>query len=540
MEVTLAGIALGIGVLGALLSYLVPLLSAPPPRPEERSRISPTFWVALAAVIILFLATLPKGFPFSPGQRLGWGFLIGGLIALLAVLAASRLGPLRQQAAEARPRQGYWPYPSVLVQSLALAGAAAVFLVFRGDPVDALLGSALGTAVVAGVVSIGAPKAPRLAQGDSGALQAGAALSAALAAACSLGVYHFPHLSQRGWWAFPLALAGFWLLGQCGLYLAVTHRPWARHPVRLLILSAGLSALVAVLFGEVLSGRLEPARSVIMLLVSGAVTAAIVLWLTLSAEQEELSLSLCLSGSGLAALLTVVLLVFSFRLLAGFGVAIALLAAWPLASSALGLGGWSSRLLVRLLMVGASLLLLQVFLERAAVSVGEAELSFHYTLVGAALGAMLPIVFSGFRLRPGVGRVLLLGALGALSPILVLTLWGPDAVLGLLVGLVASQVIAAILASVGDAACEGQPALGGAAETYALWQAPTGLLALGMALVAAQFSRGFAFLYQMPRLDKAYLAGAIGLLVLFWAIGMGLAALRRQPLPAPPAGGQEG
>ena len=43
--------------------------------------------------------------------------------------------------------------------------------------------------------------------------------------------------------------------------------------------------------------------------------------------------------------------------------------------------------------------------------------ALHYSLIGLALGVLLPFVWSGLRLKPGAGRTLLLGVLAAASPI---------------------------------------------------------------------------------------------------------------------------
>jgi hypothetical protein len=119
-------------------------------------------------------------------------------------------------------------------------------------------------------------------------------------------------------------------------------------------------------------------------------------------------------------------------------------------------------------------------------------------------------------LEAGVGRTFLLGFLGSLTPVVLLTLWGQDALLGLMVGLVARQGVAA-----------GFVVLVAASEKWGPWQAPTALLALGMAVVTVQFSRSLAFLYDMPRLYKGYLAGGIAVIVVLWVVGLALYARAR-------------
>jgi hypothetical protein len=511
METILSALGLAIGLLAALFSFVVPVLSAPPTPAAKRPRISGGLWLALGLVLGLFLLTLPTTPPFSPGQRLGWGFLIGGAAALIAALACCRL---------VNPGRAYWPYASGVALSLALSAVSLAALLFEGDPGDALIGCAFGFTVVAGVLRTvyGTSRAPDLFRG----LEAGAVLAAMLAASVSLAIFRFDRVSQRGWWACPLALAAFWLLGQLISYSATARKSLLRHPAIALAISAAVSAILAVVLGSMLGLRLEPARPLLWLLLAGVFTAALIIWLTTTAHQEPAAWPLWIQVSGLAVLLTIFLLVVSFKLFTGLGAAVALLAAWAVVAPALAMGGMTARLPLQALMIGANFLLLQLFLERGGTSAGEAEMALHYTLVGVVLGVLLPAVYSSLLLHPGVARTFVLGVLGALSPLVVLALWGPDAILGLLVGLVARQGVGV-----------GFVALGAASERWTPWQAPTGLLSLGMGLAAAQFSRSFASLYQIPVRDKVYLAGAIGLLLVLAVTALWLARLLRLRWGAP-------
>ena len=505
MLIILSGIALGVGLLGVLLSLLVPTLAAPAGRAEERVRIGPGLVVGLTLVIVLFLVTLPKTPPFSPGQRLGWGYLVGGLAALLVAVVCRGIPEADRE---------YWPYPSISGLSMALAAVALTLLSFRSDPGDALLGCALGFTVVAGVFRL--LYAPARAGHVPRALGAGAALAATLAAACTLGVYHFGRSSEGGW-AFPLALAAFWLLGALVAYYAAVRKAMARYPVGLLAMSGAISAVLTVGLGALLGAELAPVSKLVLLLASGVVTGALIVWLAIAAQERAADGALAVRASGLAVLLALFLLVLGYKVLGGFGVAIALLAGWGLVAAALGMGGMVARLPVQAMLIGANLLLLQLFLERSGASMGEVQMSLHYTLVGVMLGALLPAVFSALVVRPGLVSILLPGALGALSPLVVLTFWGPDSVLGLMVGLVAAQGMAASL-----------PLLSTRRQVAGMWQAAMGPLALGMALLATQFSRPFGALYTMPRVYKLYLAAGLAAIVVLWAIGLGLVQIARE------------
>jgi len=511
MEVVLSAIGLVIGVVAAFFSYVVPSSLAPPSRGEERPRITGGFALSLALIVVLGLLALLKHPPFSSGQHLGAGYLIGGLIALLGAVLCSRL---------MNPGRAYWPYPFALAMSLALAATSLTLLLFKGDPTEALLGCALGFTVVAGVFRI------TYASGRmvdlSRAVEAGAALAITLCAASSRGVYQFHSRDERGWWAFPLALAAFWLLGQIISYFASSHRSMARYPVGSLLISAGLSAALAVVLGSVLGMKLAPAQSLFPLLVTGVITAALVIWLAMTAERETENWPLWIQVAGISILLALFLLVISFKMLAGFGIAVGLIAAWVVAGPALGMGAFAARLPLQVLLMGANFLLLELFLARPGLFVGEVDLSLHYTILGVLLGVLLPAGYSALVLEAGIGRAFLLGLLGAATPVILLTLWGPDVLLGLMIGLVARQGVAA-----------GFVALVAASERWGPWQAPTAMLTLGMAIVTVQFSRSLGFLYDIPRIYKAYLSGGIALVVVIIVLAITLPAHFRRPRPAP-------
>ena len=101
MERMLAGIGLGIGVLAALLSLLVPSALGISGAKQGRPRITKGLLLGGVLTALLFLATFREGYPFSPGHRLGWGLLIGGLAAL------SQRARLRAVAVRALPH----PHP---------------------------------------------------------------------------------------------------------------------------------------------------------------------------------------------------------------------------------------------------------------------------------------------------------------------------------------------------------------------------------------------------------------------------------------------
>ena len=529
MERVLAGIGLGVGILAAVLSLLVPSAVGSPAAKQRRVRITKGLLLGAVLTAALFLVTLYQEYPFSPGHRLGWGILIGGIAALLSALGAARL---------AMPAAGYWPYPSVLASALSLSALSLTIILFAGDPVDGILGCALGIVMVTGIFRCLPSEETPASHADSAtatpggfgpALEAGAGLAAVLAAACCLAVYHFHRTDLRGWWAYALVLAALWLLGHLLSYIAAAQRSLARYPILPLALASALGVALVIALGAMLGARLQPAEKLTLLLTSGALTAALIAWLSLTAAAADHTLLRGIQTGGIAALLVLVLLIVGFKALAGFGAAVALIAGWGIAIAALGSGGAAAQIPMQALAVGTSFLLLRLFLERFGAGLGDVDFSVHYTLIGLLIGALLPLVFSALYPRPGVGRAILLLVLGVLSIPAALALWGLDAVLGLLLGLIAAQglvLLARLVAPVAPTPAE--------SREQADWVAPAAILGLGVALVAVQFSQPLAFLYEVPRAVKVYIAGGIALAALLWIIGLGLLRLtKRTPRPAP-------
>jgi hypothetical protein len=521
MEAVLAGVGLGVGLLGALLSFLIPVLVARPSEARARGEAAGggagvellpygPLLVALAAVGVLFLVSLQAAPPFSPGQKLGWGLLIGGLAAVLAVG-----GGRRPQAEEMSELVGsvYRPYPAGLALSLALAALSLTLLCFQGDPADALLGVGLGFLVVAVIFR----SMQGIADEQALALEAGGALAATLAAGCALAVEHFGSRAARGWWAYLLALSAFWFLGRMLAY-TISERPMARaYPMLVAMVAAVGGVVVSVVLGGLLGLRLEPAQPLVGLLAVGIVTGALVAWLAGSARADGASAlpGRALNAAALAVVLMVFLVVVTFKMLGGFGVAAALVAAWAVVAAVQDVGGTAPRLSLLAMMVGASFLFVRLFLARAYSATEHAEITPHYVLVGVVLGVMLPFTACAFRSRQGLGRAILVGAITGASPLLLLLLWGAPAALGFLLGLVGAQAVSTLFVTVGATSA----AIGA-------WQAPASLMAISMSLLAVQAASRLPFLHDLPRQHKAYVVGGVALLVVLWAIGAGLAQLR--------------
>jgi hypothetical protein len=493
MEITLAAVTLGIALLVGVLSLLLPALLLPP-SPSGRPKIAGNLTFGLLVILLFFFLALLKVAPFSPGQRLGWGWLIGGLTGLLLAGFSARM---------TSPEGEYYPFRSGFTAAGVIAALALTLLLFKGDPGDALLGCALGIAVIAGIFR--AFTAVSEASFVT-SLEAGGFLAITLAAGTRLAIYHFASREARGWWVYLLALSALWLLAQAIAYILPLLYKGKRSSFLALCSSAGLSIILTLVLGWLLALRLEPSPAMpqfYYLLLVGLGTALLLLWLSFERPQENPA---AFQSSALAALLVIFLVVMTFKLQAGFGAGVALTAAWGIGLAGLAWPRKQIKLPVAALAVGANFLLLRLFLEQTGTALEDIDLSFHYTLIGLLLGVLLPFVYCSLNLTPGRKRSLALGLLALASPLLLLALWGPDAVFGLLVGLFAAQALTLLLSP-----------LAGIGVPWASWQAPLSLLTLGLALVATQTSWAFQQFYQLPRTEKIYLAAALALLVVIWA-----------------------
>ncbi len=107
--------------------------------------IGKTLIYCFALTVVMVLCTLPCAPPFSQGMHIGWGFLIGGILGIIAIFEAT--GSFDGIG---------WVRRIVSTVSLAILGTAPVIFIFRGDPTDLLVGIAIGAVLIAiiGIISI--------------------------------------------------------------------------------------------------------------------------------------------------------------------------------------------------------------------------------------------------------------------------------------------------------------------------------------------------------------------------------------------------
>jgi len=421
-----------------------PVAAAPPPPPEVHPLLRN---VALAAPLVGLLVTLPThGAFFAPGQRLGIGFLIGGIGALCAAL------PLLRVRRDVAP-------PAVALAAACGLGAAAValaLLFLRSAISDALMGVAIGWFCVTFALFLGLPATARA--GSAGRqLAAGAGVTATLAAAALLGTYRDPltaELAKGTWSAVLTAFAAFGALLVAGAALVPAKDIYAR--LLPLVVLVGGGGLALFLMAEKVTG--EP--RLWWCGVGGLLAWPVALALLRDAARRPERMT----ASGFAVPLLAVLVVTSgflaaVQTLQGVGAAVFILALWlglpatfalmpveedsetaaPVALASVGL-----------LLFGTLLLLYRLFVTDYADDLRGVNLTDQYALFGLIVGAALPGLLAAVpeRWRGGPdakgGTVLLTlvfcTLLALAAPGAVLVLFGPKSVVALLIGLALGSV----------------------------------------------------------------------------------------------------
>jgi len=146
--------------------------------------------------------------------------------------------------------------------------------------------------------------------------------------------------------------------------------------------------------------------------------------------------------------------VVAFKLWAGLGVALGLLASFTVAIPLVGLTvaredetPAAANAARGLVLFVASVVLFRLFIEYYRSDLGTTDLRIHYTFIGAILGALMPRLLSAGRCRCGRGSWCaaacagFLGLAAAGAPVVLLLIWGIKAVMGFVFGLTAALAL---------------------------------------------------------------------------------------------------
>ena len=567
MERYLLGSALLLGVVGWLCGLLLPsgnrragnLGDGVAALPRTDSLLSAVWLVAGGLPILVFLATLPTSGYFSAGQGWGRGFLVGGLLSLLASWTMRRSAAPGDSALRAQT-------PCAL--ALVAVSVSLLFLRANGGIVDALVGAAMGwLAVALTLLLLGGAT-----EEDAPAAVLGAGFAVTLCAVAALGVYRGALMpgAPKGLWsaagvAFGAGVPFALLLGALAARASGDVRSSAAGPPKSVAFGLRLAAssLLVAGLGALLATKVLHEPKMVPVVLGGLALGPIALWVLRSATQtDEDAPAVTLPFVGLPPLALVLMasgFMAAYQLLQGFGVGVLLLSAWL--SAALLLASPTGRgerdtmpplsaavpRLIALLLFGVVLLVYRVFATRWSDLLRGVTLTDHYAFFGFLVGAALPGVIAGMgataappapnsggarvpvnagegimpspsdaeppappELGAGgaslAGRASLLslflaGALCLAAPGVILVLFGAKCALALLAGLALGSVPAFVVQRGGNVTAN--------VTTLLL----PGLLAVAMALALAQFSGRVVPLGDLTRAGKIKVVGGAAAVV---------------------------
>lgn len=570
METAVPWVAVAASLLGLAFAWLVPALSLPRASAagigtlliqERRS-----FWrpVAIASVVLaaaLLAGSLPTRPPWSGGQILGRAVVLGAAAGLLAAWWLRRLGE--------RVVRSVKPPPDTALHLCGLAGAtgilatgllavAAAVLLFPLSRVDALNGVALGALLVAGLhrLACGLHRTD-FRMSDGAVLQAWALCVAGLCAATAFGVLHFTRAQALARFA-PVGVLAVALLT---LIMGAAAFGAAPSTTRVFAGTGGISALVTGALALFVLPRLVPAPGAALVALLGLGTALLTLLLAAAAQPDADGApeSYGTEAAALMALMALGLFVAAFQSLRGYGVGLALVAAWAVGGSTLAALCWRDLAAIRAAawpelpppdetaagiagplhrLLGVVLLaaLFRLFLQRYHPLATDLTLTVHFSLVGLLAGALFPALLAASIQRAEAARAapggtwgslwfgIGLGAWTVLLPASAGIAWGPRALVGMLAGLLVAGMYG--LFGAPRTVCR---AGDGMARDGAL------LLSVVMALVMVQGAHLLEAFGMVPRATRAGAVVGVGLLGFAWLmVGAWLGQRKERSAAEPP------
>ncbi len=421
---------LALGVLASLGGVLASRLhsgsagvSPAPPSPTVPVRAStlpalPIILGALLAVIACFIC-LPARFPFSAGQQMAYGLLIGLGAALLSLVLFLLSRPTESYASEAGA--------VAAAAGPAIIAIAAIEIIFQGDPSYALFGCFAGNLLAF---------LPLLWVSPEGAAPLWFHTLAlfVLGLGSLLGIERFNTHDTRPYWALPTIVFAASLLGVVVGALALGRTRPARWGVAAGAIALGLAGWWGA--GLLLQRSNQLAVPVELPYLLGLGWIAFALVAAFSARADD-----SLFSSATVPITGLVAVIIGFNIFGGSGVALALAAGLPL-SLAFWRRSNQGTAWLWFAALGALFLVYRLFLAQFAGEVrGDIRLEFgrHYVLLG--LAAALIWMSAAGKGRASFGAVFLQLLALAFAPPILFFVFGYEALLGLVLGLLLWQLV---------------------------------------------------------------------------------------------------
>lgn len=516
MQTALGWVGVGVGFAGWVATWLMAMRSARAAAPDEGERAERPWSAGLMVVaitLVFWAISMQQSQPFSPGQRLGLGFLIGGLlggIALLTIIPTTGSARAGRLAAHS-------------MAFCALFGVSLVYLIFRSYPQPSLLGFAIAAAMTGIVAYYYLPIS--LPSGSHAEIYS--ILGITLAAAVALAVEHFDSVSLRASWPLPIliattAIVTSYIGSEVGMLRSLRERRGASY-----IVSIAISSGLLVALSTIYAWRIAGDWHLLEVIAAGVGGAVVVAWLSASLVNGTSSGKL--QASAMLALIIVALAVVAFKLWAGLGIAVGLLAAYSVALPAFADVRLDSDSLSRgmrfALSFGLTIVLYRLFDELYRVDLRTTDLRIHYTFIGALIGAILPFLFVApldeIRERAScsgacaLAKVAIIGLIAASAPIALLVIWGLKAVLGLVFGVTAAAAFAGLVQL---PSTERENVIGAYSPI---------LLIIGAQLMAITFT-GPINEIELTRTVRIGVLAAAGLIGIIWLVISAVSARRAQ------------
>jgi hypothetical protein len=526
MDVGLGWLGVGVGAVGSVVTFLLARASAERDERAADGRFRGALLgagLALIVTLVFWAISTRTRAPFSTGQTLGWGFLIGGALGALAILAMPRFDALGS-GESTRTRC----LLACSASFFALFGASLTYGIFHGYPQDALIGFAIGA-----VMSLVLARAVFASDVYVGIWAIFAVL---IAAGTVLAVLHFDDNTQRMWWALSILLATTaCVTGYVGIEIGSVGQLRTR-PGASFVLSALVGSVLLLTLSAIYAWRVADDWQFLAVVGAGVVIAAVIAWLAAGAARVE-NVARGMETSAASAVLVVALAVVAFKLWGGLGIALALIGAWSVLLPAMGLaragrsesdaGQVVPRSLILAAVAGLAIVLFRLFIQRYRGDLGTTDLRIHYMFIGALLGYIAPMLLGSWPLRFGTRLKVsaLVGLLAAASPLVLFVVWGIKAAMGFMFGLII--VAFARLSHLPQWASEVPPRVDDEQRPNpgSCWSTSvvigsldhTPPLLLGAQLVAIQFV-GPLMTIEDTRVLRIWVVGAVVLLGIAWLV----------------------
>lgn len=533
MEIGFAWLGLGIGAVGVFVGYLTAAGSASPMDYAQLQGARRRAWLlaefTLALTLIAWALSMRKTVPFSPGQTLGCGFLIGGIAGTLAGVLAFRYESFLSTTQRVNHKASQ---AALSMAFFGLFGVSLTFLIFHSYPQMALIGFSIGVAMAAILrYFVQSVRSDR----PSIMIELWAILAIALSASIVLAVYHFDKDSLRTWWSLPILIgSSVCVATYIGLEVGSLKR-FEESPLTRYSISAAIASVLTIGLSAVYSAYVVQSWQLFGTVAVGIGIFAVIAWLVVCFVRDDSGPG-ALEAASAAVLLVIAGAVVSFKIWSGLGIGIGLIAASGILIPSMTLHSEHESHLAKAfltsLALGLAIVLFRLFIETYRYDLGSADLRIHYTFVGALLGAIAPFIFVSSLMRLGIlaGNdesasvdlcavlgVAAIGLLAAASPLVLFAIWQIKAVLGFVFGLIAAQAFL-LMVQLFDSSTEQRSA---SRRFYSV-----SLLTIGAQLVAVQFTRPLVE-WESTRATRIWVLAIAAGIALVWLLATGIVAKRQ-------------